>query len=65
MSPVEETPDSPVYDSEEAMQEANADALTTTCTWGGQSYNVGDTVCNNGDEYKCGSGGWYKDGKKC
>jgi hypothetical protein len=68
MDAVENTPglDSPFYNSEEeAMQAAATIAPLTTCNWDGRQYNVGDTVCKNGDEYKCGSAGWYKDGRKC
>lgn len=36
-----------------------------TCEFGGETYNLGDTVCYEHEEWRCTSTGWQKTGKSC
>jgi hypothetical protein len=55
-----QTPDSPFLETPEEGTEN-----FTTCTYEGQNYQKGDTICKNRTEYKCGNNGWFKTGNSC
>jgi hypothetical protein len=56
-------PDSPLLD-EQPSDETNT-AADATCTFEGQTYNKGATICINKEQFQCGNSGWFKNGKKC
>lgn len=48
-----------------AELQAVSSGAGTTCEFGGETYNLGDTVCYEKEEWRCTSTGWQKTGKPC
>ena len=54
----ESQPNSPISDhQQDATVIANKDAK---CTWNGQEFSDGDSICAEGEHYVCNYGGWMK-----
>jgi hypothetical protein len=54
--------DSPLLDEKPVDEN---EAAAATCTYEGQTYQKGATICINKDQYQCGNNGWFKNGSKC
>jgi hypothetical protein len=45
--------------------ESQVETLNSTCRYLGRTFNEGDTICDQGREYRCAGGSWVETGNSC